>query len=86
MQENLPTPDKNQVTKKKKVVAWLMMEAGTEFAFLIAVPLIAGVFAGKWLDNKYNQHFFVIIGIFAGIAISSISIWKRINDYKNLLK
>jgi hypothetical protein len=71
---------------KQKVVGLLMFEAGTEFAFLIAAPLIGGVLLGKWLDTKTHHNFFVIIGILLAIVISSMSIYKRIKDYKNLLK
>ena len=85
--ENLPEGEKtNPKGPSKKTFGILMAEAGMEFAFLIAVPLIAGVFAGRWLDSKYNHHFFVIIGILLGITVSSISIYKRIIDYKNMLK
>ncbi len=76
-------PPKNE---KQKAVLALMMEAGFEFAFLIAVPLVAGVLAGRFFDRKYNHHFFVIIGILLGLTISCISIWQRIKDYKKLLK
>ncbi len=82
--------EKPQETKppkdKQKVVGLLMLEAGTEFAFLIAVPLIAGLLIGKWLDKKYNHHFFVIIGILLGITITCVAVGQRIKDYKKMLK
>jgi F0F1-type ATP synthase assembly protein I len=71
---------------KQKIVGILMLEAGIEFAFLIAVPLIAGLLLGKWLDRKYNQHFFVIVGILLGITITCIAVYQRIKDYKKMLK
>lgn len=71
---------------KQKIVGVLMLEAGTEFAFLIAAPLIAGLLFGKWLDKKYNHHFFVIIGILLGITITCIAVSQRIKDYKKMLK
>jgi F0F1-type ATP synthase assembly protein I len=79
------TPAENP-KEKKKIVGLLMLEAGTEFAFLIAVPLIAGILGGKWLDNKYHHHFFVIIGLLAGIGITGFTIYRRILDYKKMLK
>ena len=85
MEEQTPTPDKKP-DDKQKIVGLLMFEAGMEFAFLIAVPLVAGIFGGKWLDRKYNHHFFVVIGILLGLAISVIAIYKRILDYKRMLK
>ena len=53
--QNTPE-DKKQ--NPKKIVGVLLMEAGLEFAFLIAGPLVAGIFSGKWLDAKFNTHFF----------------------------
>ena len=85
MTEQNPNSNKKP-EEKQKMVGLLMFEAGMEFAFLIAVPLIGGIFAGKWLDQKYNHHFFVIIGILTGIAVSAIAIYKRILDYKGMLK
>ena len=85
MAENQP-PSNPKQPDKRKLVGVLMMEAGFEFAFLIAVPLLAGIWAGKWLDSKYNHHFFVIIGILLGITISCIAVYSRIKDYRRLLK
>lgn len=85
MEANQP-PSEQKTPDKRKLVGVLMMEAGFEFAFLIAVPLIAGIFAGKWLDSKYQHHFFVIIGILLGIAVSCIAVHSRIKDYRKLLK
>ena len=85
MDEQKPETSK-QAKDKQKVVGVLMLEAGTEFAFLIAVPLIAGLLIGKWLDRKTNHHFFVIIGILLGITITCIAVYQRIKDYKKMLK
>jgi undecaprenyl pyrophosphate phosphatase UppP len=84
MDEQKPPTEKKQ--DKQQVVGLLMAEAGFEFAFLIAVPLVAGLFLGQWLDKKYNHHFFVIIGILLGITITCVAIYSRIKDYKNMLK
>ncbi len=85
--ENSPKePDKPPKNPEQKLVGILMLEAGIEFAFLIAAPLLAGVLVGKWLDDKYHHNFFVIIGILAGLAITCFAIYKRIIDYKKMLK
>ena len=86
--ENLtpqPPTNKPQKNPEQKVFAILMLEAGIEFAFLIGGPLILGVLAGQWLDNKYHQNFFVVVGILLGLGITSVAIYKRINDYKKIL-
>jgi hypothetical protein len=76
----------NKSDATKKTFGLLAFEAGIEFAFLIAGPLVAGILAGKWLDNKTHQHFFIIIGILLGLAITCVAVYKRIIDYKNMLK
>jgi hypothetical protein len=80
--ENQETPE----NKSKKTFGILAFEAGLEFAFLIAVPLIAGVLLGKWLDAKYHKHLFVILAVPFGLIISSFSVYKRINELKKMLK
>ena len=81
------TPKNSQPPKdpQQKLIGMLMMEAGVEFAVLIGGPLILGVLAGQWLDNKYHHNFFVIIGILLGIVISCVAVYKRIKDYKQTL-
>ena len=87
MEENNQTsPQKEQKGSQKKAMGLLMLEAGMEFAVLIALPLIAGIFAGKWLDGKYHHNFFVIVGILFGITVSSFAIYKRINELRKLIK
>lgn len=76
---------KIQSNEKQKVIGVLMAEAGIEFAFLIGGPLIIGVLAGQWLDDKYHHNFFVIIGILLGLFVSCVAIYKRIKDYKRML-
>jgi hypothetical protein len=80
--QNPEKPDPSQI---QKVFGVLMLEAGVEFAFLIAAPLVAGLWAGKWLDNKYNQNFYVIVGILLGLTVSAMAIYKRINNFKKIL-
>jgi hypothetical protein len=84
MNEQKQEPKKE--ANKQQVVGLLMAEAGFEFAGLIAIPLVAGLLIGKWLDRKYNHHFFVIIGILLGITITCFAIYSRIKDYKKMLK
>ncbi len=86
MDENKQPYDNNKAKEKQRTVGLLMLEAGTEFAFLIAVPLIAGILAGNWLDSKYKHHFFIIIGILLGITITSVAVYSRVKDYKKMLK
>ncbi len=79
--------DNQELPKKSnpsKIISVLMMEAGIEFAVLIGGPLIAGVYAGKWLDSKLHHNFFVIIGILAGLGVTIFAIYKRVKAYQEI--
>lgn len=84
--ENQTNQKPGDPKQTKQVFGILLFEAGFEFVFLIAVPLGAGIWLGKWLDAKYHQNFFVIIGILLGLTVSGMAIYRRILDYKNILE
>ena len=71
---------------KQKLFGLLMLEAGVEFAFLIGAPLIGFIFLGRWLDTRFNHHFFVLIGILLAIPLSGFMIYARTKEYQKLLK
>lgn len=81
-QSNQPSPKKPQKTFNY----FLLFELGLEFAVMIAVPLIAFVYAGKWLDQKFHTKFIVVIGILSAIALSSYLISKKTKEVINLMK
>ncbi len=88
--QNPNEPQKNAEPAKnirdKKVLGLMLWQTGLEFGIMLALPLILFVLAGKWLDAKYNQKFFVIIGLFLAIGLSSYMIYKKIKDLKKMLK
>ena len=88
--ENFAKDEKNNGDAKnirdKKVLGLLLWETGLEFAVIMAAPLIGFIYLGKWLDSKYHQKFFVILGLFLAIALSSYLVYKKIKDLKKLLK
>ncbi len=86
MQNSSSQPGKKPETSKQRKAAMLLIEAGTEFAVIIALPLVGFILLGKWLDAKYQHHFFVVIGILAALALSSYMIYKKIKQIKDLLK
>jgi hypothetical protein len=78
--------DDNQEIKARKAAVWSqLMELGLDFALYLAIPLFAFVYAGKWLDAKYNHKFFVIIGIFLALGLSGYLIYKKIKAIKDLM-
>ncbi len=86
MQENQPNfPQEDE--KKIKAAVWSqLMEIGFDFAAYIAIPLLAFIYGGKWLDRRYGTKFFVIIGIFLALGSSSYLIYKKVKGIKDLMK
>lgn len=58
-----------------------LLEVGLEFGFIIALPLIALIGTGLWLDKKYDTiPVFILIGLFLALGISTYMLYKRINE------
>lgn len=73
-------------TQARKVAAWSqLIEIGFDFAAYIAVPLLAFIYGGKWLDTRYGTHFFVLIGLLLALTLSSYLIYKKIKSIKDLI-
>lgn len=86
MQNSPNEPKKTPEISKQRRAGMLLIEAGTEFAVMIGLPLIGFIYLGRWLDTRYHHRFFVIIGILAALALSSLMIYKKIKRIKDLLK
>lgn len=72
--------------KARKAALWpQLIEIGFDFAAYIAAPLLIFIYGGKWLDARYNTHFFVIIGILLALALSCLLIYRKIKTIKNLM-
>ncbi len=81
-QKNQPNPNNS----KKALATKLLLEAATEFAVIIGLPLYGFIKLGKYLDSRYDQRFFTILGILLALFISGYAIYKRIITIKKLLK
>ncbi|MBL8030040.1 MAG: AtpZ/AtpI family protein [Candidatus Doudnabacteria bacterium] len=66
--------------------AMSMFSVAIDFALILSLPLVAFSLLGRWLDNRYNQKFFVIIGLLFAIFVSSVAIAKQINKLSKLIK
>lgn len=85
--ENLEKkPENKEVSSKKTAAYYMLFELGLEFAVMLALPLFAFIYGGKWLDRKTNHHFFVIIGILLALTLSWYLVFKKINKVTKLLK
>lgn len=85
--ENLEKRPKNeQEIKAQKAAVWSQLgEIGLDFALYLAIPLFVFIYGGKWLDVRYHHKFFVIIGIFVALGLSSYLIYKKIKNVKDLM-
>ena len=84
---NIPENQDQKEIKAQKAEMWFqLMGIGIDFAAYLAVPLLAFVYAGKWLDVKYHRHdLFVIIGLFLALALSWYLIFKKIKAIKDVM-
>ena len=81
-----PEKEKQQEIKAKKAAVWSqLLEIGLDFAVYLALPLLVFIYAGQWLDTKYHHKFFVIIGLFTALGLSSYLIYKKIKAIKDLM-
>jgi positive regulator of sigma E activity len=83
--ENRQKESEAEIKASKAAVWSQLMEIGIDFAAYLAIPLLVFIYAGKWLDTRYNHHFFVIIGIFVALALSWYLIFKKIKAIKDLM-
>ncbi len=64
----------------------MLFELGIEFAVILALPLIAFIYGGRWLDSKYDTKIFVVAGILLALTLSSYMIYRKINEVRKMLK
>jgi hypothetical protein len=74
--------------EKKRLTFLKTLNIAVEFGFIVVVPLLGFGYLGKWLDNRYHQKFFVLIGILLALATTTLwfyrSIRRLMNDLKDL--
>lgn len=75
----------NESSKKQVTLLSAFGFAG-EFGLIIAIPLLAFVSLGKYLDNKMKVKYFVLIAILLSLAVSTFLIYKSIKKIINSLK
>ena len=81
-----PTPNpetQDQKEQIKRLTGFKALSFAVEFGFIIAIPLLAFGFLGKWLDHHYNHHFFMFIGIILALVTSGLWFYRSI---KSLMK
>ena len=77
--------EKRQERGKKAAAGYMLFELGAEFALIMAVPLLAFIYLGKWLERTYDSQIFIVAGILLALSLSSYLIYKKIEEVKNML-
>ena len=56
-----------------------------EIGFIIAVPLLAAILAGIWVDRKLSTTpLFMILGLLLALTVSTITIGRKIKQLNKL--
>lgn len=70
--------------------SWLsaayMLNIAFEFAVILAVPLIAAVFIGRWLEAKYHNHIYSILSLVVALVVSAVGIAVDIKKLSKKVK
>lgn len=72
----------NDTNNQKEITKWRMVNLAVEMGFIIALPLVALGFLGKWLDSKYGtEPWLTVAGILVAIVMTTIWLTRRIKEY-----
>ena len=63
---------------KDKKNLWNSLKLATELGYTIAIPIVVMGLLGRFIDKKFDTSpIFLIVGILASIAVSSIAIYYK---------
>ncbi len=79
-EEQTPAQKEQQKAEKKRLTTLKTLGIATEFGFIIVLPLLGFAYLGKWLDHRYNQHFFIFVGLILAIITSGLWFIRVIRD------
>jgi len=49
----------------------------TQIGMIMIIPIFAGLFGGKWLDDQLNtRNAFLLIGIILGVIIAFLNLYR----------
>jgi len=68
--------------ERKRSLHLKTLNFAIEFGFIIALPLVAFAYLGKFLDRHYqtNNEIFLLAGIILALITSSLLFYRRIKD------
>lgn len=83
----MPDEKTQQTSEEKKQFTFMRAFAfASEFGFVIALPIIGLGLVGKWIDQKRQTKYFVLLGILLAITVSTIWIAQRLKGIMKDLK
>ncbi len=86
-QDNNEKGKEDFTNKVKGDKLWFtFIEIGTEFAIILALPLIGAIFLGKWLNQKYDTKLFLVGLVLFAVVISWYSIIRKVIKIKKYLE
>ena len=57
-----------------------------DFGLSIALPLVAMIYVGKWLNGRYNVEYFIPFAIIVALVITSALIYRKIKHITDSFK
>lgn len=49
----------------------------TQIGMIMIIPIFAGLFGGKWLDDQFNTgNIFLLVGIILGVIIAFLNLYR----------
>ncbi|GAB7387891.1 hypothetical protein BSNK01_17280 [Bacillaceae bacterium] len=67
---------------KKKASPWKAVGLVTVISFDLAIPVVCGVWGGRWLDGRLKTDpLFLLVGLFAGLAVGVLAVSRAIRIF-----
>ncbi len=72
-----------QPQNPKDLNKWRLANLAMELGFIIALPLLAFVYLGKWVDGRLHTSFpyFTLLGILLAITATTIWLTRKLKEY-----
>jgi len=68
--------------QKKPIGKQELISLAVSLGFIIALPIVAFGFAGKWLDGRMDtEPLFTLLGILLAISSTSVWIYRKFKNY-----
>lgn len=85
--ETKPSPAKESKSQEiKKITFAKTLSLALQFAFIVALPLLLFGGIGKWLEQKYDNKLWLMLGLLLALTTTAVWFYKKITDlYKDFI-